>query len=144
MAAVTFRQRRGLSWGDCDPAGIIFYPTYFRWMDAATWQLLSDCGWPADRMRAEHLSIPLLDAQCAFVASPKFGDELEVRSVLARIGRSSFALRHEFVLAGLDDVVFARGHEARVWAQYQAGPGTPLKGTPIPDALRAALGDPQG
>ena len=22
-------------WGDCDPAGIIFYPTYFRWFDAS-------------------------------------------------------------------------------------------------------------
>ena len=27
-------------WGDCDPAGIIFYPTYFRWMDAATWAFM--------------------------------------------------------------------------------------------------------
>lgn len=23
-----------ISFGDCDPAGIVFYPNYFRWMDA--------------------------------------------------------------------------------------------------------------
>ena len=23
-----------VSFGDCDPAGIVFYPNYFRWMDA--------------------------------------------------------------------------------------------------------------
>ena len=65
-----------------------------------------------------------------------------MRSTLERIGRSSFALRHEFVLAGGQDKVLARGLEARVWARYEAGPGTPLRSTPIPDALRAALGTP--
>ena len=36
-------------WGDCDPAGIIFYPTYFRWMDAAAWALLESVGYDARR-----------------------------------------------------------------------------------------------
>ena len=140
MAAVTFRMRRSLSWGHCDPAGIIFYPTYYRWMDAATWSLLAECGWPGERMRAENLSIPLLDSQCSFLASPKFGDEIEVRSTLDRIGRSSFALRHEFHLLGDDPKLLARGLEARVWARYEAGPGTTLRSTPVPDELRVALG----
>ncbi len=138
--ATTFRLKRSLSWGDCDPAGIIFYPTYYRWMDAATWSLLAECGWPGTRMRAEHLSIPLLDSQCSFIASPMFGDEIEVRSVLDRVGRSSFALRHEFFLLGTEEKLLARGLEARVWARYENGPGTPLRSTPVPDLLRTALG----
>ena len=40
-----------LHWGDCDPAGIIFYPTYFRWFDAATWALSASVGYSAKRMR---------------------------------------------------------------------------------------------
>ena len=37
-----------VQWGDCDPAGIIFYPTYFRWMDAATWAFMDSIGgWTA-------------------------------------------------------------------------------------------------
>jgi hypothetical protein len=27
----TTRMQRTVEWGDCDPAGIIFYPTYYRW-----------------------------------------------------------------------------------------------------------------
>lgn len=23
-----------IEWGDCDPAGIVFYPRYFEWFDA--------------------------------------------------------------------------------------------------------------
>jgi 4-hydroxybenzoyl-CoA thioesterase len=50
-------------------------------------------------------------------------------------------LRHEFILLG-DEKVLARGLEARVWARYEAGPGTTLRSTPVPDELRAALGAP--
>ena len=25
-----------VQWGDCDPAGIVFYPRYFEWFDAGT------------------------------------------------------------------------------------------------------------
>src|SRR3989442_1569891 len=54
-------------WGDCDPAGIIFYPTYFRWMDAATWAFFESVGYTPRRMREEHLSMPLVSADCQFL-----------------------------------------------------------------------------
>ena len=28
-----------VEWGDCDPAGIVYYPSYFRWCDQATYRL---------------------------------------------------------------------------------------------------------
>ena len=135
------RLRRTLAWGDCDPAGIIYYPTYYRWMDAASWALLDACGYPAARIRAEAVTMPLVDAQCAFLASPTFGDECEVHSHVSRAGRSSFTVSHEVVRVG-DGTLLARGTESRVWCRYAAGPGSPLKSVPLPDDLRAALGLP--
>jgi len=29
-----FQHSVDISFGDCDPAGLVFYPNYFRWMDA--------------------------------------------------------------------------------------------------------------
>ena len=49
----TTRMQRTVEWGDCDPAGIIFYPTYYRWMDAASWHLFEQAGYSAARMRAD-------------------------------------------------------------------------------------------
>ena len=69
-----------VQWGDCDPAGIIFYPTYFRWMDAATWAFLDSVGYSAKRMRTEHLAMPLVSALCNFLAPAGQGDRCEVRS----------------------------------------------------------------
>ena len=28
-----------VDWGDCDPAGIVFYPNFYRWMDRGFWLL---------------------------------------------------------------------------------------------------------
>src|SRR2546422_4709232 len=86
-------------WGDCDPAGIIFYPTYFRWMDAATWAFMESAGYGAKRMRAEHLAMPLVSAECQFLAPAEHGDRCEVRSRIARFGGKSFVVAHDIVRA---------------------------------------------
>jgi acyl-CoA thioesterase FadM len=68
FASIVGRFPSEVYWGDCDPAGIIFYPTYFRWMDAATWAFMASVGYSPKRMREEHLSMPLIGAECKFVA----------------------------------------------------------------------------
>jgi 4-hydroxybenzoyl-CoA thioesterase len=122
-------------WGDCDPAGIIFYPTYFRWMDAATWAFLAAVGYAPQRMRDEQLAMPLVGADCEFLAPARHGDRCEVRSRIARFGGASFVVAHEIVRA--DAVTLARGNEKRVWGRFAAGPGTPMKGEQIPEDVRA-------
>jgi 4-hydroxybenzoyl-CoA thioesterase len=140
--AVIARLRRSLTWGDCDPAGIIYYPTYYRWMDAATWAMIAGAGFTAARMRGDHFTLPLVDSTCAFMSPPTFGDECEVRSQVSKWGGSSFSVSHEFLRAG-DGQLLARGSESRVWCRYDAGPGSALRSVAIPAQLRAALGAPQ-
>jgi YbgC/YbaW family acyl-CoA thioester hydrolase len=122
-------------WGDCDPAGIIFYPTYFRWMDAAAWALWDSVGYSAKRMKAEHRAMPLVSAECRFIAPAQQGDRCEVRSRIARFGGKSFVLAHDVVRE--DGGELASGSETRVWGRFAGGPGTPLKGEAVPDEVKA-------
>lgn len=124
-----------VEWGDCDPAGIIFYPTYFRWMDAATWAFTDSVGFGPKRMRAEHRAMPLVSAECEFIAPAEHGDRCEVRSRIARFGGKSFVVAHDIVRS--DGTLLARGTETRVWGRYEGGPGTPMKGEAISDPLKA-------
>lgn len=124
-----------LHWGDCDPAGIIFYPTYFRWFDAATWSLFASVGYSARRMRAEHLAMPLVAADCEFKNPAEQQDRCEVRSRITRWGSKSFVVRHEVVRE--DGTLLAQGSETRVWGRYASGPGSSLKGQPISEELKA-------
>lgn len=126
-------------WGDCDPAGIIFYPTYFRWMDASTWAFLESVGYGPRRLHDEHIAMPLVSAECEFLAPAKHGDHCEVRSRIARFGGKSFVVAHDVVRA--DGTALARGAETRVWGRYSDGPGTPLRGEAIPAAVKALFSE---
>ena len=47
MTTFTNTRKVRIEWGDCDPAGIIFYPRYFDIFDASTaliFEILSKAG----------------------------------------------------------------------------------------------------
>jgi 4-hydroxybenzoyl-CoA thioesterase len=124
-----------LQWGECGPAGTILYPTYFRWFDAATWNLFAQVGYPAKRMRAEHMATPLVSAECQIRNPAEQQDRCEVRSRIARWGGKSFVVRHDVVRE--DGTVLAEGSETRVWGRYESGPGSPMKGQAISEEMKA-------
>ena len=129
-----------VQWGDCDPAGIIFYPTYFCWMDAATWGFMNSVGYAPKRMRDEHLSMPLVSADCRFLHPAEHGDRCEVRSRIARFGGKSFTVAHDVVRS--DGTELAKGSETRVWARYADGPGSKIRSETIPEAVKALFRAP--
>ena len=40
-----FRYPIEVKFGDCDPAGIVFYPNFYRWFDEAVHAAARACGW---------------------------------------------------------------------------------------------------
>jgi 4-hydroxybenzoyl-CoA thioesterase len=122
-------------WGNCDPAGIIFYPTYYQWFDAASWAFFDSVGYSAKRMRAELRAMPLVAADCQFKHPAEQGDRCEVRSRIARWGGKSFVVAHDVVRS--DGKLLASGTETRVWGRYEDGPGSPMRGMAIPEELKA-------
>lgn len=133
--SITGRFACEVQWGDCDPAGIIFYPTYFRWFDAASWALFSSVGYTAKRLRAEGRALPLVGAECQFARPAEQADRCEVRSRIARFGGKSFVVEHEVIRS--DGTLMAKGTETRVWSRYADGPGTPMKGEAIGEDVKA-------
>ncbi|HZM33184.1 MAG TPA: acyl-CoA thioesterase [Burkholderiales bacterium] len=124
-----------VQWGDCDPAGIIFYPTYFRWMDSACWAMFAAAGYDAKRMRAESLAMPLVSADCQFLYPAEQGDRCAVHSRILHFGGKSFVVAHEVMRE--DGMALAKGSETRVWGKFESGPGSRLRGQTISDELKA-------
>jgi len=107
---------------------------------AATSKLFASAGAKViivdvDRERAEHLAMPLVSANCDFLAPAEQGDRCEVRSRITRFGGKSFVVAHDIVRS--DGTALAKGAETRVWGRFASGPGTPMKGETIPEALKA-------
>ena len=71
-----------IEWGDCDPAGIVFYPRFFAWMDLASHVLAREMGIPREAMLPPggDCGFPIVGATAQFLSSAKMDDQLEVRT----------------------------------------------------------------
>src|SRR5215471_8726683 len=87
-----------VEWGDCDPAGIVYYPSYFRWCDQATYRLFLAAGIARDDTRSGQWKegTPMVAAECSFQRASQHGEKLVIESHVSRFGRSSFTINHVF------------------------------------------------
>jgi YbgC/YbaW family acyl-CoA thioester hydrolase len=127
-----------VEWGDCDPAGIVYYPSYFRWCDQASHRLFVAAGVTNNDTRSGQWTegTPLVAAECSFKRASQPGEKLLVESHVSRFGRSSFTIAHVFRDAS--GAVAAQGSETRIWAKKE-GDARSLKAVPIPEDVRKRL-----
>jgi 4-hydroxybenzoyl-CoA thioesterase len=126
-----------IEWGDCDPAGIVFYPQYFKWFDACAAALFAAAGFPrADLVGKQGIVIPMVDTRCKFLIPFRFDDELTVETTITRFGRSSFDVQHR-ILKGADLAVECS--ETRVWSRIDFTGPERLKAQSIPETVIRAL-----
>ena len=43
-----------VNWGDCDPAGIVFYPNFYKWMDEAHWDYFDQIGQSIIKLKKQY------------------------------------------------------------------------------------------
>jgi 4-hydroxybenzoyl-CoA thioesterase len=137
------RRRILIEWGDCDPAGIVFYPRYFEWFDACSAALFEAAGFlrGGDLVSRQGIAIPMVDTRSRFLIPSRFGEELTVETTITRFGRSSFDILHR-VLKGTDLAVEC--WETRVWIRVEPTGPERLKSQPIPEAVIRALSQDAG
>jgi len=125
-----------IEWGDCDPAGIIFYPRYFEIFDNATTALFEAALGirKIDFLRAYgFIGYPLVDTRANFIKPTRFGDDVEVASSVA-FGTSSFTVTHRVTLRG---ELCAEGTEKRVWAVRDPADPARIRSRPVPAEVTA-------
>jgi 4-hydroxybenzoyl-CoA thioesterase len=104
-----------VEFGDCDPAGIVWFPNFFRWIDAASRHFFTECGVPRWEETAQTLGVigtPLVDTQARFVATASYGDTLQVLTRIKEWRNKSFVQAHR-VLRG--DTLILECEEVRIF-----------------------------
>jgi YbgC/YbaW family acyl-CoA thioester hydrolase len=136
---LTIRHEVTVEWGDCDPAGIVYYPAYFRWSDQATYRLFLAAGLKRDDLSSGQWKegTPLVAAECAFKRPSQQGEKLVVESHVERFGKSSFTVKHVFRNEAGE--IAAEGSETRIWARKEGGAQS-LKAVAIPEEAKKRLG----
>src|SRR5437762_1070086 len=92
-----------IEWGDCDPAGIVFYPRYFEMFDTCTTALFERAlGMTKYQFlqRYDCAGYPMVDTRARFVIPTRYGDDVVVETKIAELKRASFLMEHRLMKDG--------------------------------------------
>lgn len=139
MAALVHRRALRIAWGQCDPAGIVFYPQFLVMFDNGTAELFAHSGQSPSEMRRHYgiIGMPLVEQGAKFLLPCRFDEDILVESHVEAWGRSSFTVRHRVLKAG---EIAVDGFEKRVWAASDPEKPGRIKAVPLPAEVVAALG----
>jgi 4-hydroxybenzoyl-CoA thioesterase len=134
MADNVFEVEDTVRFGQCDPAGIVFFPQYLVMLNTLHERWFGEAlGVPyQEYIGVRRLGVPTVRLECDFTAISRHGDRLRQRLAVARLGRSSIEVGAEFVGAGGE--LRARFRQVLVCTSLATH-----KPHPLPDDLRAAM-----
>jgi 4-hydroxybenzoyl-CoA thioesterase len=125
-----------IEWGDCDPAGIVYFPRYFVYFDNCTVGLFeSATKLKKSAMTAKYgaAGIPMVDVKARFLLPSQYGDDVIIESQITEFGRSSFNVQHR-LLRGEELAVECT--EKRVWSVPDPDRPGGLKAAAIPQEIK--------
>lgn len=108
-----------VSFGDCDPAGIAFYPNFFAWMDRTfhAW-LLPMGGHAAVCAAIDAMGIGVMNAEAQFRRPVRDGATLILTCTLREWGPKVLSLDYE---GHVEEVLVMKGSEVRGVFRRSAG-----------------------
>ncbi len=101
--------RLRVRYAETDKMGVVYYANFLVWFEVARADLLRSLGWTYREMEAAGVSLPVVEAHCAYLRPARYDDEIEVRTE----GRMVSAIRMKFsytVVRQADQVVSATGY----------------------------------
>ena len=125
-----------VQFGDCDPAGIVFFPNFARWMDAASLSFFMQCGLPPWRELVKTRGIvgtPVLEVNTRFHVAATYGQTLVVATHVQEWRAKVFVQLHR-VTRG--DELICEGTEVRAFVQRDAADPDRLRAMPVPDDIK--------
>jgi YbgC/YbaW family acyl-CoA thioester hydrolase len=130
-----FVQERIIEWGDCDAAGIVYYPNYFRWIDGCFHALCREAGFDQLSLARDFglVGTPLMESGLTFRSPGRYHDRLRIAARITRLGGSGLTVGYAL---SIDGRAVAEGSEVRAFVAMVEGR---LKAVPIPAPIRAAL-----
>jgi acyl-CoA thioester hydrolase len=129
-----FEMRLRTYWADSDPAGIVFYPHYFRFIEEAEEELFRAAG--KDRLamlQESKVWMPRAETFAKFLKPIKLGAAIRIRLHPKLQGEKAVRYDFEFLDEGGNQKL-TEGYVTVVCVD-----AAKFKGTPIPEAIRAVI-----
>ena len=131
-----FEHLRTVRFGECDPAGVVYYPVFFNWFHEAMEQWFEQELGQSYAAVVKQVGFPAAETSAQFVRPIALGEEIVVRLQVARIGKSSLLLR--FSVLGQGRIEKAIG-EVRCVCIGVASGEFQFRAVSIPETLREQM-----
>jgi 4-hydroxybenzoyl-CoA thioesterase len=125
-----------VEFGDCDPAKIVHYPNFFKWIDAASRHFFVAAGvvsWTELEAKTGIIGTPLVDVSARFLRPATYGDEIAIESWIDEWRGKSFVMKH--VIRRGDDVL-VEGQETRIFARRHPDDPKRIQAVETPEAIK--------
>ena len=130
-----------VTFGDCDPAGIVFFPNFSHWMDTASLSFFMQCGVPPWRELEKTRGIvgtPLLEINTKFMKSATYGETLTITTHVEEWRSKVVVQMHRITRArdgGGEDLI-CEGREVRAFVKRDDNDRDRLRAIPVPEDIR--------
>ena len=131
---VTYTVR--VEFGDCDPAGIVWFPNFFRWIDAASRNFFTQCGVPRWEETTRTLGVigtPLVDTHSRFLKTASYGDTLAVHVAVKEWRDKSFVQTYRITR---EDELIMECEEVRIFAARREDGKNSIRAVLVPASIR--------
>jgi 4-hydroxybenzoyl-CoA thioesterase len=127
-----------VAFGDCDPANIVYFPNFYRWLDQATHDLCEAAGFELTQVRRDRkwVGFPLAEAGARFLRPATINDQLRIETRIKEWRPKVFLLDHRILC---DGVLLVQGWQTRFIGVHLADQGGRLAALAIPPAFIAAI-----
>lgn len=125
-----------VEFGDCDPAQIVFYPNFLRWIDSAARHFFEAAGvasWAEMEAATGIIGTPLAEVTMRFVRPATYGEEITVESWIDEWRGKSFVMKH---IVRRGDDVLVEGTETRVFARRHPDDPKRIQAVAPPEDVR--------
>ena len=130
-----------VAFGDCDPAGIVFFPNFSRWMDTASLSFFMQCGVPPWRELVKTRGIvgtPLLEINTKFFKAATYGETLTITTRVEEWRAKVIVQIHRITRERADggEDLICEGREVRAFVNRDDADPDRLRAMPVPADIR--------
>ncbi len=128
--SLSAKMERVVTWGDCDAAGISYFPKNFEWFTNAYMKLLADYGFPyMETFHHNGISLVCLKAHCQYKKMLKPLEKITVITTLSSLTRTRLEFTYQIIKE--DGEIAAKGLTSHAYANDQGRPVNLQKRFPL-------------
>jgi YbgC/YbaW family acyl-CoA thioester hydrolase len=106
--------QRQIAWGDLDSLGIVFYPQYYKWIDASSHMFFKSLNIPLGSLWKERgIIFGLVETGCTYHVPGRYDEWIKIVTYVDDISDKVVLLRHDIFHLS-DSYLMLEGFEKRI------------------------------